>query len=210
MEMEKTVVTIGRQFGSGGREIGQKLADTLHIAYYDKQLLERAAKESGLRSELFEKSDEKASTNLFHTFTIGFPVNRITYQPSGCLTESPIFQLQSDTIRKAAEESSCVIIGRAADFILKDDPCLTSVFIHADMPDRVERVMRVYSLDEKAATALILKTDKSRADYYNHYTDKTWGAAASYELSINSSSIGTDNAVELIAGFIRTKENRKQ
>lgn len=203
--MEKVIVTIGRQFGSGGSEIGKKLADSLHIAYYDKELIQLAAKESGICPALFEKADEKTSGGLLQAFAMGFSMNGAIYQPNDCFTDATLFQVQSDVIRKIAAKHSCVIVGRCADYILKDDPHCTSVFIHSSEADRVKRIIGKNPVTEKEALEQMRKTDKTRASYYNYYTDKTWGAAMSYHLCLNSSVIGTDHCVRLIEEFIKKR-----
>lgn len=203
--MEKIIVTIGRQFGSGGSEIGKKLADCLHIAYYDKELLRLAAQESGICPELFEKADEKTSGGLLQALSMGFSMNGAVYQPHDCFTDTTLFQVQSDVIRKIAADHSCVIVGRCADYILKDDPHCTSVFIHSTEEDRVKRIIRKSSVSEKEALEQMKKTDKTRASYYNYYTDKVWGAASSYHFCLNSSVIGIEQCVRLIADFLTRK-----
>jgi len=203
--MEKVIITIGRQFGSGGSEIGKKLADNLNIKYYDKELIQLAAKESGICPELFEKADEKTSGGLLQAFAMGFSMNGALYQPNDYFTDTTIFQVQSDVIRKIAAERSCVIVGRCADYILKDDPHCTSVFIHSSEEDRIKRIIGKNPVTEKEALEQMRKTDKTRASYYNYYTDKTWGAAMSYHLCLNSSVIGTDHCVRLIEEFIKNR-----
>ena len=203
--MEKVIITIGRQFGSGGSEIGKKLADNLNIKYYDKELIQLAAKESGICPELFEKADEKTSGGLLQAFAMGFSMNGALYQPNDYFTDATLFQVQSDVIRKIAAERSCVIVGRCADYILKDDPHCTSVFIHSSEEDRIKRIIGKNPVTEKEALEQMRKTDKTRASYYNYYTDKTWGAAMSYHLCLNSSVIGTEHCVRLIEEFIKNR-----
>ena len=203
--MEKVIITIGRQFGSGGSEIGKKLADNLNIKYYDKELIQLAAKESGICPELFEKADEKTSGGLLQAFAMGFSMNGALYQPNDYFTDATLFQVQSDVIRKIAAERSCVIVGRCADYILKDDPHCTSVFIPSSEEDRIKRIIGKNPVTEKEALEQMRKTDKTRASYYNYYTDKTWGAAMSYHLCLNSSVIGTDHCVRLIEEFIKNR-----
>ncbi len=203
--MEKVIITIGRQFGSGGSEIGKKLADNLNIKYYDKELIQLAAKESGICPELFEKADEKSSGGLLQAFAMGFSMNGALYQPNDYFTDATLFQVQSDVIRKIAAERSCVIVGRCADYILKDDPHCTSVFIHSSEEDRIKRIIGKNPVTEKEALEQMRKTDKTRASYYNYYTDKTWGAAMSYHLCLNSSVIGADHCVRLIEEFIKNR-----
>lgn len=203
--MEKIIITIGRQFGSGGREIGKKLAEHLGIAYYDKELIQLAAKESGICPELFEKADEKTSGGILQAFAMGFSMNGVIYQPNDYFTDATLFQVQSDVIRKIAAENACVIVGRCADYILQNDENCTSIFIHSSEADRIQRIIRQTPMSEKEALEQIKKTDKTRASYYNYYTDKTWGAATSYHLCLDSSATGIDKAVDLIENFVRQR-----
>ena len=171
-----TIVTIGRQYGSAGHEIGRKLAKDLNIPFYDKELLERAAKESGLCREIFENHDEK------HTNSFLFSLVMDTYSygyPSGTMAEMPlnqrVFLAQFDAIRQIAKEGPCVIIGRCADYALENMSNCFSVFIRADLQLRIRRIARLYDLTDSKAKEQIQKTDKSRSSYYNYYTSKKWG-----------------------------------
>ncbi len=199
MNMEKKfIITIGRQFGSGGREIGRRLAEMMGIGYYDKALMQEAARESGLCCEFFDKADERAPTTFMHALSMGFGYD-------GILSNENIFRFQSETIRRLADRESCVIVGRCADYILRDHPACFSVFIHAPEEVRVATVMARSGISERQAAELIAKTDKSRAAYYDFYTDKKWGDAASYHFSINSSWLGREDT----AGFIRMLVEKK-
>jgi cytidylate kinase len=192
------ILTIGRQFGSGGRVIGKKLADTLGISYYDKELLALAAKESGLCPEVFEKADEKASDGLAHAFTTGFSYLSMFIPYADILSNEGLFKIQSDAIRKLSERESCVIVGRCADYILRDTPHCISFFIHDKMENRIQRVMERQQTSVEQAKELISKTDKSRAAYYDYFTNKTWGLSSSYNFSIDVSVLGIDHTVEFI------------
>ena len=195
---QKFVITVGRQFGSGGRVIGRRLAEMLGITYYDKELMKEAARESGLCSEFFDRADERAPTTFMHALSMGFGYD-------GILSNENIFRFQSETIRRVAERESCVIVGRCADYILRDHPLCFSVFVHAPTEVRVATVMQRNGLPERQAAELIAKTDKSRAAYYDFYTDKKWGDAASFHFSIDSSLLG----MEETAGFIRMLVEKK-
>lgn len=197
----KIIITIGREFGSGGREIGQKLATELGIAYYDKELINLASKESGICGEFFEKADEKTSGSLFQAFAMGLSMNSAVFQNNDFLSNDSLFQIQSDVIRKVARESSCVIVGRCADYILREDKNCFNIFIHCPHEDRIKRVCQMHNFSEQQAEDLIVKTDKTRASYYNYYTDKSWGAAASYHLTVDSSFLGIDKTVQYIKAF---------
>lgn len=202
---KKIVITIGRQFGSGGRTIGKKLAEQLGIAYYDKELINLASKESGICGEFFEKADERNSGSLLKALAMGFSMNNAIFQTNDYLSNESLFQIQSDVIRKLADERSCVLVGRCADYILREHQNCVNVFISADLPDRVKRAMEYNHVDEKDAEEFLHKADKSRASYYNYYTDKVWGAAESYDLCINSSFYGIEASVAFIRMFVEKK-----
>ncbi len=200
--MEKVVITIGRQFGSGGRTIGKKLAEQMSIAYYDKELINLASKESGICGEFFEKADERNSGSLLKALAMGFTMNNAIFQSNDYLSNESLFQIQSDVIRKVAAEGSCVLVGRCADYILREEKDCCNVFISASAEDRIRRAMEYNQTDEKEAAEFIRKADKSRASYYNYYTDKVWGAAESYDLCINSSRYGIERTIAFIRAFV--------
>lgn len=204
---EKFIINIGRQLGSGGREIGEKLASRLGISYYDKELIELASQESGLCKEFFEKADEKASQNLIGgLFGMRFPFVTEGAMPySNCLSNDALFKIQSDVIRKLAEEKSCLFVGRCADYILRDNPYCVNVFISAAQEDRIKRVMQRRHISREDAENLIEKIDKKRSSYYNYYSYNTWGAAGTYHLCIDSSILGIDETVEFIKEFALKK-----
>lgn len=204
------IITIGRQFGSGGRVIGKKLAEELGISYYDKELITLAAKESGLCTEVFEKADEKASDGLAHAFTMGISYMGMYTPHSDILSNEGLFKIQSDAIRNLAETESCVIVGRCADYILRDHPNCISIFIHDQMENRVQRVVARQQITVEQAKELIHKTDKSRAAYYDYYTNKTWGKSSSYHLSIDASVLGIDETVAFIKSFVERKFNNNR
>ena len=201
----KIILTIGRQFGSGGREIGKKLAKALNIAYYDKELMALAAKESGLSEEFFEKADERASSGLSYAFTMGYSYMGLFTPYNDILSNDRLFLYQSDTIRNLAEKGSCVIVGRCADYILRDNPNCLSFFIHNTKENRIQRILESQNLTVEQAKELILKTDKSRASYYNYYTGKRWGHSDSYDLCVNSSILGIEGTAKFIEEFIKLK-----
>ena len=199
----RTVITIGREFGSGGHEIGMKLAERLGIKCYDKELLELAAKESGLCEELFASQDEKPTNSFLYSLVMD------TYSVSGYsaapFLDMPlnhkVFLAQFETIKKIAEKESCVIVGRCADYALSDNPDCINIFIHADLDVRIKNVSRNLNITENKARDIINKTDKQRASYYNYYTSKKWGDSKSYNLSLDAGKLGTDNCVEMILKF---------
>lgn len=202
---EKFVINIGRQLGSGGRAIGEKLAAEFGIGFYDKELIQIASKESGLGKEFFEKVDEKESHSFFGGLLgLRTNVNSEIYT-NNYLCNETFFKIQSDVIRELAEKESCVFVGRCADYILREHPRCINVFITANTDDRVKRIAQSHELSLEKAQALIEKTDKKRAEYYNFYSNKVWGAAESYHLCINSSVLGIDETVAFIRHFIEQK-----
>lgn len=201
--MGHKVYTIGREFGSMGLLVGQKLAKRLGIKYYDKELLQQAAKDSGFCEEIFENHDEKPSTSFLYSLVMD------TYS-AGNYAAAPfldmplnhkVFLAQFDTIKKIAEQESCVIVGRCADYALANNPDVINVFVRADLEDRIKIISKRMDMTENKAKDLILKNDKQRASYYNYYTSKKWGDTSSYDLTINTSKISVENAVDLILDF---------
>lgn len=201
------VINIGRQLGSGGREVGEKLAANLHISFYDKELINLASKESGLCKEFFERVDEKPSQTIIGGFLgARFSLFTDNSAPYGnYLSNDALFKIQSDVIRKLASERSCLFVGRCADYILRDHPRAVTVFISASMADRVERVAQTHNITPEEAQELVNHTDKKRSEYYNYYSYKTWGRAATYHLCIDSSVLGIDDTVAFVEEFVRKK-----
>lgn len=204
--MEKNyIINIGRQFGSGGHVIGEKLAAKLDFSFYDKELINIASKESGLGKEFFEQADEKKGYGLLGSLLglrSNFGTDDFFYN---YLSNETLFQIQSDVIRKLAEKESCVFVGRCADYILRDNPNCFNIFITADTEDRIRRVARRQGLEEEKIPDLLEKTDKNRSGYYNYYSSKTWGTASTYHLCINSSLLGIEATVQLIADIVKQK-----
>ena len=202
---ETFVINIGRQLGSGGRQIGEKLSAEFGIGFYDKELIQLASKESGLGKEFFEKADEKSSFSFIGGLLgLRTNINNEVYV-NNYLCNETFFKIQSDVIRELAGKDSCVFVGRCADYILRDNPRCINVFITADTEDRIKRVAQTYQLSLDKAQELIVKTDKKRAEYYNYYSNKVWGAAGSYHLCINSSVLGMDQTVTFITQFIKQR-----
>ena len=202
---ETFVINIGRQLGSGGRQIGEKLSAEFGIGFYDKELIQLASKESGLGKEFFEKADEKSSFSFIGGLLgLRTNINNEVYV-NNYLCNETFFKIQSDVIRELAQKDSCVFVGRCADYILRDNPRCINVFITADTEDRIKRVAQTYQLSLDKAQELIVKTDKKRAEYYNYYSNKVWGAAGSYHLCINSSVLGMDQTVAFITQFIKQR-----
>ncbi|MCR4991063.1 MAG: cytidylate kinase-like family protein [Lachnospiraceae bacterium] len=205
----KTVITISRQYGSAGHEIGQKLADSLGIKCYDKELLTRAAKESGFCEEIIQNQDERPTTSFLYnlvmdTYSFGYNTTHFVDMP----ISQKIFLAQFDTIKKIAEEGPCVIVGRCADYALADRKDCVRIFIYADEEYKIKHVMSKHNVTEKEAREMCIKMDKQRQSYYNYYSSKKWGRADSYDLCINSSILGEDGTVTLIKQFVEDFENR--
>ena len=205
-----TIITIGRQFGSGGREIGVKVAEYFGIKFYDKELLTRAAKESGFAQEMIQDHDERPTTSFLYnhvmdTYSFGYNSSSFVDMP----ISHKIFLAQFDTIKKIADEGPCVIVGRCADYALADYKNVVNVFIHADEEDKIERVMSRYPdiTTKDKALEMLLKKDKQRQSYYNYYSSKKWGRSDTYDLTINSSCLGIDGTVKLITQFVEDFEN---
>ena len=204
-----TVITIGRQYGSGGKEIGLRLAKELGIKCYDKELLNRAAKDSGLCQELFENNDEKPTNSFLYslvmdTYSFGYSSAAFADMP----INHKVFLAQFDTIKNIAKEGPCIMVGRCADYALSDFEDSISVFIHADLDKRIRRIARKFELTDSAAKDRIQKTDKRRASYYNYYTSKKWGDASSYNLSLDSGELGIDGCVQLIKAAVEIHNKR--
>ncbi len=200
---EGTVYTIGRQYGSGGRYVGRKLADKLGIPFFDKELVALAAKESGLSEALFHNADEKASSSLFYSLAIGsYPLGGgSAFGSAEMPLNDQLFLIVSQTIKKIAEKGSCVIIGRCADYILREMDNRLSIFIHAPIEARVERAVKFYKLDASKAAEMCLRNDKKRANFYNYYSDKKWGMCRTYDLSLDTSKLGIEGSVEQIVSY---------
>lgn len=207
MKEPKFVITIGRQFGSGGREVGKYIADKMGIKYYDKELLAAASEDSGVRTEFFERADEHSPTffdNLL-SFNPGFGVSSFIGTTSP-LSPDNIYVIQSKVIKQLAESDSCVIIGRSADYILRDHPCCINIFIHASIDSRVKRLMkRRDCVSAEEAVILAEKRDKLRTSFYNYYTEKEWGKSESYDLSIDSTNISIEEIGDLIIEYAKIR-----
>ena len=210
MSSTTSVITIGREFGSAGSDIGQAIAKHFNIKYYDKELLEHAASESGICRELFDHHDEKPTNSFLYSlvmdsYSFGYSSAGFTDMPMN----HKIFLAQFDAIKKLAKEGPCVMVGRCADYALAENPDCFSVFVHADLDWRVGRVSADLLKSSKDARELIQKTDKSRSSYYNYYTNKKWGAADSYCMTVDSSRLGIDGATKAIIQAVEIFDARK-
>lgn len=197
------IITIGRQFGSGGHETGVKLADLFGFEYYDNKLITLAAKEIGFAPEYFENVDEKPKfNNAFRIFEGVFAGN---YQYENYFSNDMLFKIQSDVILKLAEEKSCVFVGRCSDYILRNNPNVASIFIHSSVADRTQRICNRLSVTEQKALDLIKQFDKRRASFYNYYSNKRWGHCESYNISVDVSVLGEEQTVNFLAEFIKKR-----
>ena len=204
-----TIITIGRQFGSGGREIGKKVAEYFGIKFYDKDLLTRAAKESGFCEEMIQNHDERPTNSFLYnlvmdTYSFGYNNSSFVDMP----ISHKVFLAQFDTIKKIAEEGPCVIVGRCADYALADRSNVVDIFIYGNEECKIKRIMEKYELTENKARDMIIKKDKQRQSYYNYYSSKKWGRADSYDLCINSSVLGVEGTVKLITQYVEDFEKR--
>ena len=210
--MEKSgnfVVTLGRQFGCGAREIGQMVAKMLDISYYDKELLLEAAKQSGVAPAIFEASDERTPKffSSLWSFNLGYYSGTL-FAGDQPVKEDNVYQAQSQVMVDLAHKGSCVIVGRSADYILRNETEVISIFLHSSMEDRIKRIVkRGDCKTKKEAREMAIKQNKLRANYYNFYTDKHWGESESYDLSIDSSKLGPEGTAKLIVDYVKTRLN---
>lgn len=199
---KKIIISIGRQFGAGGRRVGQALAERLGIAYYDKELILEAAKEYGFAPEFFEQNDEKSAS--FTGNVLQWMESLVTggMGAKNYLSQDALFEMQASAIRKIAEEKSCVIVGRCSDYVLRDNPNCISVFLHSTDEDRAQRIQERSNISREEALTKMKTQDKKRAAYYNFYSSKTWGDSSTYDLSINVSALGVEKCVDLIIHYL--------
>ncbi len=207
-----TIITVGRQFGSGGREIGKMVADKYGIKYYDKELLSRAATESGFCEEMIQNHDERPTNSFLYnlvmdTYSFGYNASSFVDMP----ISHKVFLAQFDTIKKIAEEGPCVIVGRCADYALSDFDNVLNLFIHADEDFKIKRIKERFAdvTTDDQARDMMNKKDKQRQSYYNYYSSKKWGRADSYDLSINSSILGIEGTVKFITQYIEDFETTR-
>ena len=206
--MAKTnmVITIGRQYGSGGREVGRRLASRLEIPYYDKEILSEASKDSGICEELFEDHDEKPTRSFLYSLVTGVQTHG---NPSTMYMDMPlnhrIFLAQFDTIRRLAGNGPCVVVGRCADYVLRDEKNVVNVFLKADMEHRIERAIE-RGAEPSRAQDIVKRRDKERASYYNYYATTTWGDVNNYDRCLDTGKVGYDGAVDMIIAYIALRE----
>ena len=200
------VITIGRQYGSGVREIGQKVAEYYGIPFYDNELITRAAKESGFAEENFAKAEDRATNSLLYSLAMGINVyGNQDFGFNGLSLDDRIFLAQSDVIRKVADEGPCVIVGRCADYVLKERDNIVNLFVKASMKFRIDRVISEYGEAPDKAADIILKNDKRRANYYNYHVGEKWTNLNNYDMVIRSDFVGIDQTVECICKYLGEK-----
>ena len=204
-----TIITISRQFGSGGREIGKQLSERYNIPYYDKELIALAAKQSGYSEEVFAKADERATNSLLYSLLMG------SYNMGGRIAaynDMPIndklFLIQADIIKEAAQKGPCVIVGRCGDYVLRDFENVFHVFIYADKASRIEHSVKLHGMEPEKAPDILTKKDKQRANYYNFYSNKKWADMNNYDLVVNSSLFGIDGSIDVIKAALEIAEKK--
>lgn len=204
---KKLIITIGREYGSGGHEVGEKLAKKLNIGYYDKELLRKTAELTGFTEEFIEEHEEKKTTSLLYSLVMG--VNGVSNNHNDTYSlPDQLYLEQFKTIRKIAEDESCIFVGRCADYALREMPNVVSIFIMAPMEARIARIAERNSVSSEKATEMIHRTDKRRASYYNCYSDKKWGKANTYNLCIDTSVTGIDGTIDVICHYIECIANQ--
>ncbi|MBR6228725.1 MAG: cytidylate kinase-like family protein [Eubacterium sp.] len=197
------VITINRQYGSGGREIGRKLAEAFDIPFYDNEIISRAAKESGFAEAAFENAEEKATNSLLYSIAMGmnvFSAQEIGY--AGLSLDDRIFLAQANVVRKVAESGPCVIVGRCADYILREREDLVNIFIIAAVDYRIRRSIEIDMIPKNKAAEIVLKKDKTRANYYKYHVGERWDNVLNYDLAIRSDLTGIDGTVTALKAYL--------
>ncbi len=204
--MDKFVITIARQYGSGGRTIGQMLAKELGVEYYDKDLIIKASEESGINIDLFAKADEKSKSLFGKLKKKNYGGDVLSPESPDFTSEENIFNYQAKIIRDLAERESCIIIGRAADYILRDRDDVLSVFVHAPQDFLMEQAAKKHSMSDRELEKYIAKVDKARAEYYKAHTGREWTDARNYHLCLDSSRLGFERCVEEIIAYMKIRQ----
>ncbi len=202
--MENIIISIGRQYGSGGRSIGMALSQRLGFEYFDKELMILAAKENGIAPEFFETHDER-SMNIFEKAIQWFENNISNAEQGSVLSADSLFKMQADAIEKLAAEKSCIIVGRCSDYILRNNPNCVSIFLHSSEQERIKRICNGLNISKDEAIEKMAMEDKKRAAYYNFYSNKIWGNSATYNLSVDVSKLGEEQTVEFIINYLKMR-----
>lgn len=200
--MSEYVITIGRQYGSGGRSVGKYLAEKLGVKYYDSELIRLAAEKNEVDSEFYKEADEKASKLFNGFFSFATPTGYYLPIYNDMIVNDALFMTQASIIREAAAQS-CVIVGRCSEYILREHPNLVRVFLYADKEDRKKRLVEKYGESEKNVEKVIAKSDRQRSVYYNTYTDGGWGEMGNYDICINTSKLSIEGAAETVLDYIK-------
>jgi len=211
-----TIFTIGRQYGSAGRRVGSLIAKKLNIPFYDKELIALVAKDSGLNEAIIENADEKVANSFFQSLLVGtnpfgaFPLATSNLGMAELPLNERVFLIQCETIRKLAKKGPCVIVGRCADYVLRENnDNLVSVFVTAPLDYRTKRAIKLYEIPEKKADVEVIKQDKKRSHYYNYFTDKKWGFCENYDISVDSSILGIEGTADFIIHFDKARREQK-
>ncbi|RGY96477.1 cytidylate kinase-like family protein [Clostridium sp. AM58-1XD] len=203
MEERRLIISIGRQYGSGGSEVGAKLAEELGVNFYDKNILRMNSDESGIKESYFHLADEKAGNKLLYKIISGMiPEKKAPSFGADLVSADNLFRFQSEVIRKLAAEESCVIIGRCADYVLDGAEGLVRIFIYSDMESRIERIVRKGIAAKDDAPKMIKRMDRERRDYYRYYTGKDWSSAENYDIMINTAKLGIDGTIKAIKNYL--------
>ena len=200
--MKRMVITVSRQYGSGGAEIARKLADLLGVEFFDKEKLKEHAENNGISKDVFDKIDRQATNSFLYSLAVSGYSGHNPAGMSDVMISDRLYLIQSEEIKKIAQQQDCVILGRGADDILAKSEGLTKIFINADYDYRLKRVMEECQLSENHARTLIRKTDKKRSSYYNFYTNRVWGEAENYHLCFNSAVLGTEDSAKFLKSYI--------
>lgn len=195
--MGRTVVTIGREFGSGGREIARRLAELLEVPFYDRQIIALAARDTGFSEEFIQETEQKKTNSFLYN---------LYYSGQNLPVNDQVFIAQSKVIRQVAEKGGCVIVGRCSDYVLRDRPGCLHVFIHAPLEERIRRAEQEHGGGEESPKTLVARQDKERAAYYAHFTARKWGDLSNYHLTVDS-SLGPERVADLLAGLVKSMES---
>ena len=203
------IITIGRQLGSGGKLLGKLVAEKLGYKFYDKDVIAQIAKKSGLSSNIFEGIDDKPTNSFLYALVMGVQSGKgLSYQYNDVLNGENVFKVQADLIKSLAEKDNCVFVGRCADYILRNQENLTKIFCYANPEYRIKTLIERDAMSEKEASTAIVKADKRRANYYNFYTNQTWGEVENYDLAINAGTLSREDAADLIIKYLEKKSSK--
>ncbi len=200
--MKKIIITLSREYGSGGLAVGQQLAEALGLPFYDKKLLSIAAEKSGFSEEMLRQAESRATNSLLYSLATSLGVG--AYGPDTLSLYDKLYLAQFDVIRQVADEGSCVIVGRCADYVLREYENCHHFFLHAPLEDRMDRAVKEYGDDPNGIKSAVLKHDKARANYYYHYTNQKWGDAKLYDLTLNTSRTGIEGSVKMLLHYLET------